>query len=90
MQFGKARAKLAQDDKRKVTFNDVAGADEEKAELQEIVEFLKNPQKFVQIGARIPKGVLLAALRAPVKPDRACGCRRSGRTVPVYFGFGLR
>ena len=41
MQFGKARAKLAQDDKRKVTFNDVAGADEEKAELQEIVEFLK-------------------------------------------------
>ena len=59
MQFGKARAKLAQDDKRKVTFNDVAGADEEKAELQEIVEFLKNPQKFVQIGARIPKGVLL-------------------------------
>lgn len=59
MQFGKARTKLAQDDKRKVTFEDVAGADEEKAELQEIVEFLKNPQKFVQIGARIPKGVLL-------------------------------
>lgn len=59
MQFGKARARLAQDDKRKVTFDDVAGADEEKAELQEIVEFLKNPQKFVQIGARIPKGVLL-------------------------------
>ena len=59
MQFGKARAKLAQHGKNKVTFNDVAGADEEKAELQEIVEFLKNPQKFVQIGARIPKGVLL-------------------------------
>ena len=59
MQFGKARAKLAQDGKNKVTFNDVAGADEEKAELQEIVEFLKNPQKFVQLGARIPKGVLL-------------------------------
>lgn len=59
MQFGRARAKLAQDDKRKVTFNDVAGADEEKAELQEIVEFLKNPKKFVDLGARIPKGVLL-------------------------------
>ena len=59
MQFGKARAKLAQDGKNKVTFNDVAGADEEKAELQESVEFLQNPQKFVQIGARIPKGVLL-------------------------------
>ncbi len=59
MQFGKARAKLATDDKRKVTFGDVAGADEEKAELQEIVEFLKNPTKFMEIGARIPKGVLL-------------------------------
>ena len=59
MQFGKARARLAQDDKRKVTFNDVAVRTKKKAELQEIVEFLKNPQKFVQIGARIPKGVLL-------------------------------
>ena len=59
MQFGRARARLASDDKNKVTFADVAGADEEKAELQEIVEFLKNPQKFIQIGARIPKGVLL-------------------------------
>lgn len=59
MQFGKARAKLATDDKRRVNFDDVAGADEEKAELQEIVEFLKNPRKFVEIGARIPKGVLL-------------------------------
>lgn len=59
MQFGKARAKLAGDDKRHVTFQDVAGADEEKAELEEIVEFLKNPQKFTAIGARIPKGVLL-------------------------------
>ena len=67
MQFGKARARLAQDDKRKVTFNDVAGADEEKAELQEIVEFLKNPQKFVQIGARIPKGVLLVGPRGTGK-----------------------
>ncbi len=59
MQFGKARIKNAEDDKRHVTFQDVAGADEEKAELEEIVEFLKNPQKFTQIGARIPKGVLL-------------------------------
>ena len=59
MQFGRARVKMASDDKNKVTFANVAGADEEKAELQEIVEFLKNPQKFIEIGARIPKGVLL-------------------------------
>lgn len=59
MQFGKVRARLASDQKKKVTFDDVAGAEEEKAELQEIVEFLKNPRKYVEIGARIPKGVLL-------------------------------
>lgn len=59
MGVGKARIKKAEDDKRHVTFNDVAGADEEKAELEEIVEFLKNPKKFTDIGARIPKGVLL-------------------------------
>jgi len=59
MSFGKSRAKLVTDDKKKVTFNDVAGADEEKNELEEIVEFLKNPKKFIDIGARIPKGVLL-------------------------------
>ena len=57
--FGKARTKLGSDEKKKVTFDDVAGADEEKEELREIVEFLKNPAKFVEIGARIRKGVLL-------------------------------
>ncbi|HHV73788.1 MULTISPECIES: ATP-dependent zinc metalloprotease FtsH [Thermoanaerobacterium] len=59
MSFGKSRAKMVTDDKRRVTFNDVAGADEEKEELQEIVEFLKFPKKFLDLGARIPKGVLL-------------------------------
>jgi len=59
MSFGKSRAKAVVDDKRKVTFNDVAGLEEEKCDLQEIVEFLKQPKKFVDIGARIPKGVLL-------------------------------
>jgi len=59
MSFGKSRAKINTDDKNKVTFDDVAGADEEKEELKEIVEFLKSPKKFIELGARIPKGVLL-------------------------------
>jgi cell division protease FtsH len=59
MNFGKSRAKAVVDDKRKVTFENVAGLEEEKADLKEIVEFLREPAKFVEIGARIPKGVLL-------------------------------
>jgi cell division protease FtsH len=59
MNFGKAKIKNMADEKRKTTFADVAGADEEKEELREIVEFLKNPRKYNELGARIPKGVLL-------------------------------
>lgn len=59
MSFGKSKAKVVSDNKRKVLFSDVAGADEEKAELEEIVEFLKYPKKFIDVGARIPRGVLL-------------------------------
>ncbi len=59
MSFGKARIKRADEQSKKVTFSDVAGADEEKEELTEIVEFLKNPNEFSKLGARIPKGVLL-------------------------------
>ena len=60
MSFGKSRARMMNPtDKNKVTFDDVAGVDEEKEELEEIVEFLKNPKKFTDMGARIPKGVLL-------------------------------
>ena len=59
MSFGKAKIKNTNDEKRKTTFDDVAGADEEKEELAEVVEFLKAPEKYNKLGARIPKGVLL-------------------------------
>ncbi len=59
MNFGKSRARLYTEDKKRVTFNDVAGAEEEKDELVEVVDFLKDPRKFSAVGARIPKGVLL-------------------------------
>jgi ATP-dependent zinc metalloprotease ftsH 1 len=59
MQFGRSTAKMYDDPKKKVTFKDVAGADEEKEELEEIVGFLKQPDKYTKMGARIPKGVLL-------------------------------
>ena len=58
MNFGKSRAKLMQPDAKKVTFANVAGLKEEKEELEEIVDFLRAPQKYTALGARIPKGVL--------------------------------
>lgn len=59
MNFGKSRAKMSKDDQKQVTFKNVAGLDEEKEELREIVDFLKEPEKYIKVGARIPKGVLL-------------------------------
>lgn len=59
MNFGKSRAKMTTDENKKTTFKNVAGLEEEKEELKEIVDFLKNPKKYMQVGARIPKGVLL-------------------------------
>ena len=67
--FGKARTVLGIPDGKKVTFDDVAGADEEKAELAEVVDFLRNPDKYTQIGARIPHGMLLVG--PPGKIGRA-------------------
>ena len=65
--FGKARTRLGSEEKNQKTFADVAGADEEKEELQELVEFLKNPRSFTDMGARIPKGVLLVGPPGTVK-----------------------
>ena len=59
MSFGKSKARLLTENKNTITFNDVAGVDEAKEELEEIIAFLKNPKKFTQLGGRIPKGVLL-------------------------------
>jgi cell division protease FtsH len=59
MSFGKSRARMSTGDDKRVVFDDVAGSKEEKEELQEVVEFLRNPRKFIEVGARIPKGLLL-------------------------------
>ena len=59
MNFGKSRARMTVNEENKVTFNDVAGLEEEKEDLEEVVDFLKNPQKYTKVGARIPKGVIL-------------------------------
>ena len=67
MNFGKSKAKMYDNQKRRVRFSDVAGADEEKQELIEIVDFLKDNKKFKQMGSRIPKGVLLVGPLVQVK-----------------------
>jgi cell division protease FtsH len=59
MGFGRSKAKLMSDIKKKVSFNDVAGIDEAKEEVEEVVEYLKNPKKFMKLGGKIPRGVLL-------------------------------
>ncbi|XMB71630.1 ATP-dependent zinc metalloprotease FtsH [Mycoplasmatota bacterium WC30] len=83
--FGKSRAKVSKN--QKTTFNDVAGADEEKEELQEIIDFLKNPKRYVDLGARIPKGVLLVGPPGTGKTliARAVAGEAS---VPFYFVSG--
>jgi cell division protease FtsH len=91
LSFGKSRAKLSSSTQKKVTFKDVAGADEAKEELQEIIEFLREPQKFQKLGGRIPKGVLLMGspgtgktllARAPTRRRRVqSACWRVLRTV---------
>lgn len=76
MSFGKSKARLLNESQNKITFDDVAGIDEAKAELQEIVEFLKDPKKFTRLGGRIPKGVLLMGSPGTGKTLLARGRRR--------------
>ncbi len=90
LSFGKSRAKLSSSTQKKVTFKDVAGVDEAKEELQEIIEFLREPQKFQKLGGRIPKGVLLMGAPGTGKnASRARGRRRSERAVLFDQRLGL-
>ena len=86
MDFGKSKAKLSED-KNKVTFKDVAGLDEEKEELEELIEFLKNPKKFTKMGERIPKGVLLVGNPGTGKTLLAKAVAGEAN-VPFYFISG--
>ena len=88
--FGKSRAKQYLENDAKKTFNDVAGQHEAKYELQEVVDFLKNPHKFTKIGARIPTGVLLVGMPGNRKNTTCKGmCRRSRSSVLPYVRIGF-
>ena len=88
MAIGKSKARLIEEDENTVRFDNVAGIEEEKGELKEIVDFLKNPQKYIEMGARIPKGVLLVG-RPGTRQNTSCksSCRRSWSSIFYNFRF---
>ena len=88
LSFGKSRARLHSSQQKKVTFKDVAGVEEAKEELQEIIEFLREPQKFQKLGGRIPKGVLLIGLPAPAR--RCWRARSRAKRMCRSFRFRVR
>ena len=94
MGFGKSKARLLTEKQGRVTFEDVAGIDEAKQELEEIVEFLKDPHKFQRLGGNIPKGCLLVGdLRGSGRPEKPFGSRDRGRGQRAFlhhFRFGFR
>ncbi len=90
MGFGKSKAKLLTEAHGRVTFEDVAGVDEAKEDLQEIVEFLRDPQKFQRLGGRIPRGVLLVGPPGTGKTLIARAVAASQRAVLHHLRVGLR
>ena len=90
MAIGRSKARLIEEDENTVRFDNVAGIEEEKGELKEIVDFLKNPQKYIEMGARIPKGVLLVG-RPGTRQNTSCksSCRRSRSSIFHNFWFRL-
>jgi cell division protease FtsH len=88
MSFGKSRARLVNDSQNKVTFADVAGIEEAKDEVEEIIEFLKDPKKFRRLGGRIPKGVLLSGRAGHGQDPAGAGHRgRGGRALLHHLGL---
>ena len=91
MNFGKSRAKMTVNEESKVTFKDVAGLEEEKEDLEEVVDFLKNPQKYTEVGARIPKGVILVGPPGTGKTLLAKAVAgEAGVPFFSHFRFGFR
>ena len=90
MAIGRSKARLIDEDENNIRFDNVEGIEEEKGELKEIVDFLKNPQKYIEMGARIPKGVLLVG-RPGTRQNTSCksSCRRSRSSIFHNFWFRL-